>query len=180
MTEEQSRILKDLRTFHKIADLTYEKFMSLVRRIQELHFKTGDILTRDGDPADKFYFLVEGEFEYRFDPGTLDERVYIAKAGNIGGRLPFSRLTHWNGTFRALTSGRILVGSTSVYPEMIHDAPYLVERLVAIMSDRIRYATKEDQQQDRLAALGKLSAGLAHELNNPASAAKRAALALSE
>ncbi len=43
------------------------------------------------------------------------------------------------------------------------------------MSDRIRESTRIEQQRDRLAALGKLSAGLAHELNNPASAAKRAA-----
>jgi signal transduction histidine kinase len=47
-------------------------------------------------------------------------------------------------------------------------------RLVGVMSDRIREATRFEQQRDRLAALGKLSAGLAHELNNPASAAKRA------
>jgi signal transduction histidine kinase len=45
---------------------------------------------------------------------------------------------------------------------------------VGLMSDRIREATRMEQQRDRLASLGKLSAGLAHELNNPASAAKRA------
>jgi signal transduction histidine kinase len=53
--------------------------------------------------------------------------------------------------------------------------PELASRLVGLMSDRIREATRIEQQRDRLAALGKLSAGLAHELNNPASAAKRAA-----
>jgi signal transduction histidine kinase len=52
--------------------------------------------------------------------------------------------------------------------------PELASRLVGVMSDRIREATRIEQQQDRLASLGKLSAGLAHELNNPASAAKRA------
>jgi signal transduction histidine kinase len=52
--------------------------------------------------------------------------------------------------------------------------PVLTERLVGMMSDRIRETTRREQQRDRLAALGKLSAGLAHELNNPASAAKRA------
>lgn len=181
MAEERSqRILKDLRTFPPIADLTDEQLLWLVPKLQEVQFSPGDVLAKEGSPADKFYFLLEGELEYRFDANTPDERVYIAKPGNIGGRLPFSRLTHWNGTFRAITPGRMLSGSTNVFPEMIHDAPFIIERLVGVMSDRIRYATKEDQQQDRLAALGKLSAGLAHELNNPASAAKRAALALSE
>jgi signal transduction histidine kinase len=53
--------------------------------------------------------------------------------------------------------------------------PELTQRLVGLMSDRIRETTRLEQQRDRLAGLGKLSAGLAHELNNPASAAKRAA-----
>jgi len=53
--------------------------------------------------------------------------------------------------------------------------PELAKRLVGVMADRIREVTRLEQQRDRLAGLGKLSAGLAHELNNPASAAKRAA-----
>jgi len=58
--------------------------------------------------------------------------------------------------------------------------PELTTRLVGLMSDRIREATRIEQQRDRLASLGKLSAGLAHELNNPASAAKRATSQLRE
>jgi signal transduction histidine kinase len=58
--------------------------------------------------------------------------------------------------------------------------PELATRLVGIMSDRIREVTRFEQQRDRLASLGKLSAGLAHELNNPASAAKRATSQLRE
>jgi signal transduction histidine kinase len=61
-----------------------------------------------------------------------------------------------------------------LFPQLIQKMPELAQRLVALMSDRIRETTRVEQQRDRLAGLGKLSAGLAHELNNPASAAKRA------
>jgi len=64
---------------------------------------------------------------------------------------------------------------TSLFPELVQKMPELAQRLVGLMSDRIRETTRMEQQRDRLASLGKLSAGLAHELNNPASAAKRAA-----
>src|SRR5208283_4925119 len=61
------------------------------------------------------------------------------------------------------------------FPELIQKMPELTKRLVGLMADRIRETTRLEHHRDRLASLGKLSAGLAHELNNPASAAKRAA-----
>jgi C4-dicarboxylate-specific signal transduction histidine kinase len=59
-----------------------------------------------------------------------------------------------------------------LFPELVQKMPELTKRLVGLMSDRIREITRIEQQRDRLASLGKLSAGLAHELNNPASAAR--------
>src|SRR5258707_15442734 len=61
------------------------------------------------------------------------------------------------------------------FHELVQKMPELAERLVGMMTDRVREMTRREQQRDRLVSLGKLSAGLAHELNNPASAAKRAA-----
>ena len=77
-------------------------------------------------------------------------------------------------TGRALTDGRLARFPAALFPELIQRMPGLTTRLVAMMSDRIREGTRIEQQRDRLISLGKLSAGLAHELNNPASAAKRA------
>jgi signal transduction histidine kinase len=77
-------------------------------------------------------------------------------------------------TGRAVTEGRILRFPSSLFPDLVQKMPELAKRLVGLMSDRIREFTRFEQQRDRLAALGKLSAGLAHELNNPASAAQRA------
>jgi signal transduction histidine kinase len=75
---------------------------------------------------------------------------------------------------RAITDSRVLRYPASLFPDVVQKMPELAQRLVGLMSDRIRETTRREQQRDRLASLGKLSAGLAHELNNPASAAKRA------
>jgi signal transduction histidine kinase len=77
-------------------------------------------------------------------------------------------------TGRAVTDARILRFPSAQFPDLVQKMPKLAQRLVGVMSDRIRETTRVEQQRDRLAAMGKLSAGLAHELNNPASAAKRA------
>jgi signal transduction histidine kinase len=101
--------------------------------------------------------------------------VFTSKLGDVTGALPFSRMKQFMVTGRAMTDGRVLKFPAASFPELIQKMPELAKRLVGLMSDRIREATRFEQQRDRLAALGKLSAGLAHELNNPASAAKRAA-----
>ena len=94
--------------------------------------------------------------------------------GDVTGHLPFSRMKQFTVGARAVTDSRVLRFPASQFPELMQKMPELAQRLVGLMSDRIRETTRMEQQRDRLAALGKLSAGLAHELNNPASAAKRA------
>jgi signal transduction histidine kinase len=120
------------------------------------------------------FVLLEGEFQWR---GELagESFVLAIKAGEVTGTLPFSRMKKFTLTGRALTEARVLRFPAALFSELVQRMPELATRLVGVMSDRIREATRFEQQRDRLAALGKLSAGLAHELNNPASAAKRAA-----
>src|SRR5258708_35785911 len=84
-------------------------------------------------------------------------------------------MTEFTVAGRDLTDGRVLKFPASLFPALVQKMPELTTRLVGLMSDRIRETTRFEQQRDRLVSLGKLSAGLAHELNNPASAAKRAA-----
>ena len=96
------------------------------------------------------------------------------------GLLPYSRLTHYGATSRAVLPTRIAALHRSDFPEMLQRMPLLGQRLVSIMADRIRETTRIETQRDKLVALGKLSAGLAHELNNPAAAAQRATASLRE
>jgi CRP-like cAMP-binding protein len=129
---------------------------------------------RQGEPADWMFIFLEGHFQWRGEFGG-DTVSLPAQAGDVSGVFPFSRMKRFTVTGRALTDGRLLKFPVALFPELIQKMPELTATLVAMMSDRIREGTRIEQQRDRLVSLGKLSAGLAHELNNPASAAKRAA-----
>jgi signal transduction histidine kinase len=140
---------------------------------QEMQVRAGETYLRQGDPADAMFVILEGEMQARGEFGG-ETVIFTSKAGDVGGTLPFSRMKQFTVTARAVTDGRILRFPASRFQDLVQKMPELAQRLVGVMSDRIREATRIEQQRDRLAALGKLSAGLAHELNNPASAAKRA------
>jgi len=146
---------------------------------QEMSLKAGDAYSRPGDPADTMFVILEGHFQVRGELGG-ETFVFDLEPGDVTGVLPFSRMKQFAVGGRALTEGRALRFPASLFPELVQKMPVLTQRLVGLMSDRIRETTRMEQQRDRLASLGKLSAGLAHELNNPASAAKRAASRLSE
>ena len=159
------------------ADLPDDQNAWFIGQSREVSLKAGEIYSRQGDPANSMFVLLEGEFEWRGELGG--ETVVIAgKVGDVMGALPFSRLKEFTLTGKAVKDGRILRFPAALFPELVQKMPELAKRLVGFMADRIRQVTRLEQQRDRLAGLGKLSAGLAHELNNPASAAKRAAAQL--
>ncbi|MGZ4732229.1 MAG: ATP-binding protein [Terriglobales bacterium] len=166
---EKSELLR-IPTFQGLPDDQLDWFISLS---QEIILKPGDIYLRGGAPAEAMVVVLEGELQAR---GDISGETFVIPfaAGDVTGVLPFSRMKKSVVTGRALTDSRILKFPSAHFPELIQKMPELTQRLVGVMADRIREVTRVEQQRDRLAGLGKLSAGLAHELNNPASAAKRA------
>ena len=155
------------------AGLPDDQIEWFIQTAEELRFKVGDILITPGTPADAMFVLLEGRLQARGEIGGETVTIDV-DAGNVTGRLPYSRMKAFTFSARAITDCRILRFPETKYHDLVQKMPVLTERLVGMMSDRIRETTRREQQRDRLAALGKLSAGLAHELNNPASAAKRA------
>ena len=155
------------------ADLPDDQLAWFISQCEEQILKPGDTYICQGDPAENMFVMLEGEFQAR---GEINGETFSfpIKAGEVTGLLPFSRMKRTPVTGRALSNGRLLRFPSAHFPELIQKMPELTTRLVGLMSDRIRETTRIEQQRDRLASLGKLSAGLAHELNNPASAAKRA------
>src|ERR1700730_10641727 len=155
------------------ADLPDDQIVWFLSKSQEIHVTAGEIYVRQGDTADQMFVILEGQFQWRGELGG-DIVTASAKPGDVTGVLPFSRMKQFAVTGRAVTDGRVLKFPASLFPELVQKMPELTTRLVGLMSDRMRETTRIEQQRDRLASLGKLSAGLAHELNNPASAATRA------
>src|SRR5215472_3050552 len=141
---------------------------------QELTLQPEDVYLHQGDPADAMFVILEGQMQARGEIGG-EVLTITAKPGDVTGVLPYSRMKQFPLTAKAVTASRALRYPASSFPDLIQKMPELAGRLVGLMSDRIRETTRMEQQKDRLVGLGKLSAGLAHELNNPASAAKRAA-----
>jgi signal transduction histidine kinase len=164
-----------LRKIPIFADLSQEQLGWFASRSEDLRLMPGEILTHEGDPANALFVLLEGEMRGRRESAGPDAPIYIAHAGQVTGMLPFSRLTVFPLVFRAFGPTRVARLHKDRFPEMMERIPQLTPRLVNVLADRIREVSRVDQQRDKLMALGKLSAGLAHEMNNPASAARRAA-----
>jgi signal transduction histidine kinase len=155
------------------AGLPEDQIEWFISQAEELRFNGGDVLISGGEPADAMFVLLEGQLQARGELGG-ETIILNITPGQVTGRLPFSRMKTFTFSARAVTECRILRFPEAKFHALVQRMPELTERLVGMMSDRIREMTRREQQRDRLVALGKLSAGLAHELNNPASAAKRA------
>ena len=155
------------------ADLPDDQIAWFLSQCQEQILKPGDTYIRQGDPAETMFVVLEGQLQGR---GEINGESFAISfnPGDVTGLLPFSRMKRTPLTGRAICDARILRFPAGQFPQLVQKMPELATRLVGLMSDRIRETTRIEQQRDRLASLGKLSAGLAHELNNPASAAKRA------
>jgi signal transduction histidine kinase len=168
-----------LRRVSVFADLPQDQLEWFAENAEELRLAPGDTLFRKGDTPEWMAVYLEGEMHAYRDDAAHDGFIYIARAGDprteVSGMLPFSRMKVLAATGRAVTNVRVLIFPVRLFPEMLQRMPLLVQRLVGILTDRVRETTTADQQQDKLMALGKLSAGLAHELNNPAAGATRAA-----
>jgi len=173
-------LVDELRKIEVFADLPQDNLEWFASHCTEYRFAAGETIFREGTPAEFMSIFLEGRVYARREADGASSPVFLVKKGAVTGLLPYSRMTHVTVTGRAEEPVRLLQFPGTLFQEMLQRMPVLGQRLVAILTDRVREATRGEQQRDKLAALGKLSAGLAHELNNPAAAATRSADALLE
>jgi signal transduction histidine kinase len=174
------KLIADMRTVPVLADLPQADLEWFLAQMEEQRLEPGTVVVKENDPADRMIVLLEGELRGRRESGGTDGPVITVQAPTVTGLLPYSRLKTYPLTIRAVVPVRGLIFPSKQFPELIQRLPELTHRLVGMLTDRVRTFTQTEQQAQKLAALGKLSAGLAHELNNPSAAARRAAGALRE
>jgi hypothetical protein len=112
------------------------------------------------------------------DRGAGPKKVMEWRAGDVTGMLPYSRLTAPPGDVKAEEATEAFLLPRECLNDMIRECHDVTAILVHVMLDRARHFTSSDLHDEKMLSLGKLAAGLAHELNNPASAAARSAEAL--
>jgi len=157
--------------------LPFEDRLWLAQHGEELVMQPGDILFEEGSPADRMILMLKGEIHVqRKHNGAM--ALFIGRTGQMTGLLPFSRMKAAGGQGVAVTPVWALLIHKSLFAEMLEAIPSMAQRVVSTLLDRVREVTRIEQQAEKLTALGKLAGNLAHELNNPASAAQRAAASL--
>ncbi len=143
-------------------------------------YENGSRLFESEEPAERMWVVAAGTVQLHYDLGGQHLLVATFTPGQTTGLLPFSRMTHYGVRATAGAPLRVLAFHRDQFPELLRVSSEIGQRLVAVMSDRVRETTKAQQQREKMISLGKLSAGLAHELNNPAAAVQRGAAALRE
>ncbi len=165
-------LLEALRGVPLLAGLAHDELAWLTDNGVERRFDAGDVIIRPGDRPDGMVIILEGTIEVRQPAGQPGAPTFWARAGDITGMLPFSRMTTYTRLTVAVCFTRILTVPVERHQEMLRRIPSLAGPLVGVLIDRVRLFTRLGEQRQKLSALGRFAAGLAHELNNPASAAR--------
>ncbi|MDQ2832940.1 MAG: ATP-binding protein [Acidobacteriota bacterium] len=170
-------IIQALRSISSLDGLSEQEYLWLATHGSERRGEDRALLFRENEPAVAMNIILEGEVQVR-RRHTGPIALFIGRAGQMTGLLPFSRMKNYGGDGYAVGMVWTLDVPKELFPEMLKAIPTMGSRCVSLLLDRVREVTRMEQQAEKLNALGKLAANLAHELNNPASAAQRSAAGL--
>lgn len=167
-----------LQSVEAFKDVPVEQLQWLAENSEPKTLYPGDFMFKTGEPLNATYILISGKLRLYYLQNNDPVEITVMEAGTISGYLPFSRGLTATIYSEAMVETQLMCFPIEKIDAMIHTQFELTQALVHVMTNRVREYTTMMRQNEKMMALGKLSAGLAHELNNPAAAIVRGASSL--
>ncbi|MBP5975306.1 cyclic nucleotide-binding domain-containing protein [Brasilonema sp. CT11] len=164
--------------FPKLPDDALEEMKQFGTEIELI--KIGDVLFSEGDSNYHFYVVLEGQIEVTKQVGVETKVLAIHRRGEFMGELSMLTGSGAIANAHAIAPSRVLQIDVETFRHILVECSPIADIILSAMAGRTKDVEAQLRQQEKMAALGKMSAGLAHELNNPGAAAKRAASLLCE
>ena len=173
--KDDPSIAERLRAHRLLAAVPQPELDWLIERGTLGYYLPGDLVVTKGTPVNSLYLILTGHLAHITDHGGTSRKAMDWRDGDATGVLPYSRISLSPGNSAVEERTEMMILDRAQVNEMPMTCPQATAALVHAMIDRARTFKTADLEGEKLASLGRIAAGLAHELNNPASAATRGA-----
>ena len=172
--------IHDLRKSPLFQGLSDEELKKLMDMAEPVSLRAGEILIRQGEPGDAAYVVIRGEFEVQKQTGQSLIKIDVRNTGDVVGEMALLSRAPRNATLIAKTDGEVLRIPQEAFEKLLQSSTTAAMAVLHWVMSRLTQNESLLHQQEKMAALGTMSAGLAHELNNPSAAAQRSAAQLKD